>query len=107
MRGFLARPKPATPASSDVTIDFSAEKRSNARLGTFPITSRHAGAKRWPMKCQDPQATRSFLQSTAELEERNTRVGLTDIASTVTIYKFDRAGKLSDLDVYGVHIARR
>ena len=42
-----------------------------------------------------------------ELEERNTRDGVTDIANTVTIYKFDRAGKLSNLDVYVAHIGQR
>jgi hypothetical protein len=107
MPGFVARPKPAAPASSDVMIDFSTEKGSNAQLRTFPMTSRHAGAKRWPAMCQDPQTTSSFLQSTAELEERNARGGLINIASTVTICKFNRAGKLSNLDVYVAHIGRR
>lgn len=35
-----------------------------------------------------------------ELEERNTRDGVTDVANTVTIYKFNDAGKLVHLDVY-------
>ena len=42
-----------------------------------------------------------------ELEERNTRNGITDIANTVTIYKFDQAGKLSQLDVYVGHVGQR
>jgi hypothetical protein len=42
-----------------------------------------------------------------ELEERNTRDGVTDIANTVTIYKFNDAGKLSHLDVYVAHIGQR
>jgi hypothetical protein len=42
-----------------------------------------------------------------ELEERNTRNGVTDIANTVTIYKFNEPGKLSNLDVYVAHIGER
>jgi hypothetical protein len=42
-----------------------------------------------------------------ELEERNTRNGVTDIANTVTIYKFNEAGKLTHLDVYVAHIGER
>jgi hypothetical protein len=42
-----------------------------------------------------------------ELEERNTRNGVTDIANTVTIYKFNDAGKLVHLDVYVAHIGTR
>ena len=42
-----------------------------------------------------------------ELEERNTRDGVTDVANTVTIYKFNNAGKLCNLDVYVAHIGQR
>jgi hypothetical protein len=42
-----------------------------------------------------------------ELEERNSANGVTDIANTVTIYKFNEAGKLSHLDVYVAHIGQR
>ena len=42
-----------------------------------------------------------------ELEERNTRDGVTDVSNTVTIYEFNPAGKLSKLDVYVSHIAQR
>jgi hypothetical protein len=42
-----------------------------------------------------------------ELEERNTRDGVTDVANTVTIYKFNTAGKLRNLDVYVAHVGRR
>lgn len=42
-----------------------------------------------------------------ELEERNTTNNVTDIANTVTIYKFNEAGKLSHLDVYVAHIGQR
>jgi hypothetical protein len=42
-----------------------------------------------------------------ELEERNTRDGVTDVSNTVTIYEFNQAAKLSKLDVYVSHIAQR
>ena len=42
-----------------------------------------------------------------ELEERNTRDGVTDVSNTVTIYKFNSAGKLCNLDVYVAHIGQR
>jgi hypothetical protein len=42
-----------------------------------------------------------------ELEERNSRNGVTNIANTVTIYKFNEAGKLSHLDVYVAPIGER
>jgi hypothetical protein len=38
-----------------------------------------------------------------ELEERNTRGGVTDVSNTVTIYEFNEAGKLHKLDVYVSH----
>lgn len=42
-----------------------------------------------------------------ELEERNTRDGVTDISHTVTIYEFNSAAKLLKLDVYVAPIAKR
>ena len=42
-----------------------------------------------------------------ELEERNTRDGVTDVSNTVTIYEFNQAGKLRKLDVYVAHITQR
>jgi hypothetical protein len=42
-----------------------------------------------------------------ELEERNTRDGVTDVSNTVTIYEFNQGGKLSKLDVYVSHITKR
>ena len=42
-----------------------------------------------------------------ELEERNTRDGVTDVSNTVTIYKFNDAGRLSNLDVYVSHVGQR
>ena len=35
-----------------------------------------------------------------ELEERNARGGEVDVSNTVTIYRFNAAGKLDHLDVY-------
>ncbi len=40
-----------------------------------------------------------------ELEERNTRGGVTDISNTVTIYEFNPSGKLVHLDVYVSHLS--
>ena len=40
-----------------------------------------------------------------ELEERNSRDGVTDVSNTVTIYKFNDAEKLTNLDVYVSHVA--
>jgi hypothetical protein len=42
-----------------------------------------------------------------ELEERNTRDGVTDVANTVTIYGFNSVAKLVKLDVYVAHIGKR
>jgi len=42
-----------------------------------------------------------------ELEERNTRDGVTDIANTVTIYEFNRDSRLCKLHVYVSHVGQR
>jgi hypothetical protein len=42
-----------------------------------------------------------------ELEERNTRGGMTHVSNTVTIYEFNDAGKLKHLDVYVSPIGER
>ena len=42
-----------------------------------------------------------------ELEERNSRNGVTDVSNTVTIYEFNGAGKLCKLDAYVSHVAQR
>jgi hypothetical protein len=42
-----------------------------------------------------------------ELEERNTRDGITDVSNTLTIYKFNDAGRLAKLDVYVGHVGKR
>jgi hypothetical protein len=40
-----------------------------------------------------------------ELQERNTRAGVTDVSNTVTIFRFNDAGKVVHLDVYVAHLA--
>lgn len=42
-----------------------------------------------------------------ELEEHNTRDGVTDISNTVTIYAFNPAGRIEHLDVYVAHLGTR
>ena len=42
-----------------------------------------------------------------ELEERNTRGGVTDVSNTVTIFEFNDAGKLCHLDVYVMPLEER
>lgn len=42
-----------------------------------------------------------------ELEERNTRDGVTDIANTVTIYEFNQDSRLCKLHVYVSHVGQR
>ena len=42
-----------------------------------------------------------------ELEERNTRDGVTDVSNTVTLYEFNQGGQLCKLDVYVSHITKR
>jgi hypothetical protein len=42
-----------------------------------------------------------------ELEERNTRDGVTDVSNTVTIYEFNQADELRKLHVYVSHVAQR
>jgi hypothetical protein len=42
-----------------------------------------------------------------ELEERNTRDGVTDVSHTVTIYEFNSTGRLHKLDVYVAHLGQR
>lgn len=42
-----------------------------------------------------------------ELEERNTRDGVTDVSNTVTIYEFNQDDELRKLDVYVSHGAQR
>jgi hypothetical protein len=41
-----------------------------------------------------------------ELEERNTRDGVTDVSNTMTIYEFNAEEKLRKLEVYVAHITK-
>ncbi|MEO7656639.1 MAG: hypothetical protein ABIS25_04800 [Sphingomicrobium sp.] len=58
----------------------------------------YAGSTSWEgtLRHITEQASRVVL----ELEERNTRDGVTDVSNTVTVYEFNDAGKLRHLDVY-------
>jgi hypothetical protein len=42
-----------------------------------------------------------------ELEERNTRDGVTDVSNTVSIYEFNQDDELRKLHVYVSHVAQR
>jgi hypothetical protein len=42
-----------------------------------------------------------------ELEERNTRDGVTDVSNTVTIYEFNEAGQVRHLEVYVMPLGKR
>lgn len=42
-----------------------------------------------------------------ELEERNSRDGVTDVSNTVTVYDFDQADRLCHLDVYFMPLGKR
>jgi hypothetical protein len=42
-----------------------------------------------------------------ELEERNTAQGMSDVANTVMIYRFNEAGLIDHLDVYVAHLEKR
>lgn len=60
--------------------------------------ARYAGGTSWEgtLRHITEQPGRVIL----ELEERNTRAGVTDVSNTVTVYEFNEAGKLHHLDVY-------
>ena len=42
-----------------------------------------------------------------ELQEYNTRDGVTNISNTVTVFEFNDAGKIVHLDVYVAHLGER
>ena len=65
--------------------------------------SQYAGGTSWEgtLRHITEQPGRVIL----ELEERNTRGGVTDVSNTVTIYEFNEAGKLRHLDVYVMPVA--
>ena len=63
--------------------------------------SRYAGGTHWEGTLRRITEAPGLVY--LELEERNTRDGVTDVANTVTIYEFNDAGKLKHLDVYVSH----
>lgn len=60
--------------------------------------SQYAGGTSWEGTLR--HITEAPGRVVLELEERNTRDGVTDVSNTVTIYEFNDAGKLRHLDVY-------
>lgn len=60
--------------------------------------SQYAGGTAWEGTLRNITETPGRV--ILELEERNTRDGVTDVSNTVTIYEFGDAGKLRHLDVY-------
>lgn len=60
--------------------------------------SQYAGGTSWEGTLR--HITETPGRVVLELEERNTRGGVTDVSNTVTIYEFNEAGKLRHLDVY-------
>ncbi|TCM22088.1 hypothetical protein EDF56_101769 [Novosphingobium sp. PhB165] len=67
--------------------------------------SQYAAGSSWEgtLRHVTEQANRVIL----ELEERNSRDGVTDVSNTVTIYEFDDAQKLRHLDVYVMPLGKR
>jgi len=67
--------------------------------------SQYAGGTSWEgtLRHITEQTGRVIL----ELEERNSRGGVTDVSNTVTIYEFNDAGKLRHLDVYVMPLTTR
>jgi hypothetical protein len=67
--------------------------------------SQYAAGTSWEgtLRHVTEQAGRVIL----ELEERNSRDGVTDVSNTVTIYEFDEADKLRHLDVYIMPLEKR
>ncbi len=65
--------------------------------------SQYAGATSWEGTLRRITEVPGLVY--LELQERNTRNGVTDVSNTVTIYEFNQAGKLCHLDVYVAHLA--
>jgi len=66
--------------------------------------SQYAGGTSWEGTLR--HITESPGRVVLELEERNTREGVTDYSNTVTIYEFNEEGKLRHLDVYVMPLER-
>jgi hypothetical protein len=60
--------------------------------------SKYAGSTSWEGTVR--HITETPGRVILELEERNTRAGITDISNTVTIYDFNNAGQVRHLEVY-------
>jgi hypothetical protein len=69
------------------------------------IISQYAGATTWEGTLRRITEVPGLVF--LELEERNTRDGVTDVSHTVTIYEFNNAGKLRKLHVYVAHVEKR
>lgn len=67
--------------------------------------TQYAGNSDWEgtLRNVTEQGSRVIL----EMEERNTRGGVTDVSNTVTIYEFNDAGRLVHLDVYVMPLEKR
>lgn len=89
-------------------VDVNAYERVGVFLGpraevigweTYKLyIARYAGGTAWEGTLR--HITEEPGRVILELEERNTRDGMTDVSNTVTIYEFNNAGRLRHLDVY-------
>lgn len=67
--------------------------------------SKYGGLTVWDGKLRRiTEGPRVVIQ---ELEERNTRDGITDVANTCMFYTFNEAGRICELDVYVAHLEKR
>lgn len=90
----------------DRTGVFLTEKVENTRWPQYKeIITKYGGATSWEGTLRRITETPGLVH--LELEERNTRNGQTSVANTVTIYEFNKAGKLRHLDVYVAHLEAR
>lgn len=67
--------------------------------------SKYAGSTSWEGTLR--HITEAPGRVILELEERNTRGGVTDISNTVTIYEFNATGKVCHLEVYVMPLGTR
>jgi hypothetical protein len=100
-------------------IEELVDTRNFVRLGVFSepqselidwptyrkYLTQYGGATSWEGTLRRITETPGLVH--LELEERNTRDGVMNVSNTVTIYKFDQAGRLTNLDVYISHIENR
>src|SRR5262249_25481214 len=100
-------------------IEELVDTRNFMRLGVFSkpqsevidwptykkYVTQYAGATSWEGTLRRITETPGLVH--LELEERNTRDGVMDVSHSVTIYRFDQAGKLTHLDVYVSPVEKR